>query len=70
MIGGQALRPYLVGKPKPAKVLHGACLGGVRLRVEGCAWLLVYKQAADAALPQFVGQHQATRPAAADQDIG
>ena len=41
IIARQAERAHLVGKTQAAIVLHGAGLGGVRLRVGGGAGLVV-----------------------------
>src|SRR5439155_21098431 len=51
-------------------VLHGARLGGVRLDVLGSAGLLVHEDDGDAAPAELVGEHQAERAAAGDENRG
>jgi hypothetical protein len=70
MVRRQALGPHLVREAEPAKVFHGACLRGVGLRIGRGARLRVHQQGADAAPPQFDGEHQAARAAARDEHVG
>jgi hypothetical protein len=44
-------------------------LRGVRLRIDGGRRLRVEERGSDPAAAQLVGEHQAERPAARDQDI-
>ena len=69
MIGRQPQRADLVRETQPAEMFHGAGLGGVGLRVERGAGLGIHDQAAHAARPQFVREHQPAWPAPRDQHV-
>jgi hypothetical protein len=70
MVRRQPERPDLVGESQPAKVLHGARLRRIRLRIEGRSELLVHQQASDATPPELVGEHEPAWTAAGDQNLG
>ncbi len=69
-IRGHAKRADFVGETQAAVMLHGPRLGGVGLRVEGRCRLLVDQHGGDAAPAELIGQHQAARAAADNQDRG
>src|SRR5262245_33255345 len=64
----QTKRADFLGKPQPAKMLHGPGLGGIGLRVECGGRLLVHQQRPYLAPPQLIGQHQPARAAANDEN--
>src|SRR5207249_12120646 len=69
-VGGHAERADLVGEAEAPVVLHGARLGGVRLRIERGAGLLVEDEDAYAGPAELVREHQPAGAAADDHDLG
>lgn len=66
MVGRQVERADLVRETEPPAMFHGARLRGIGLRVERGGRLRIDEQAANAAAPELIGEHEAARPAAGD----
>jgi len=58
IIGWQADGTNFVGEPKSPKMLHCARLRGIRLRIEGRARFLIYKNRGYATSTEFDRQHE------------
>ena len=69
MVGRQAKRAHPMREAQSPEMLHRARLRCIGLRIERGAGLAVDQQAADAAPPEFVGQHQAAGAATRDQHV-